>query len=171
MVRNLPFWIFLFAVGLQRFSEIFISKRHARWMKEKGGVEFGRDHFKWVALLMALFFVFLPLESFFFQTRVVPYWWVLMILFLMAQALRYWAMASLGKFWNVRIWVIPGSKRIVKGPYRFIHHPNYAAVFIELLVIPLMIRCYLTAFVSVLGFLLFLRVRIPEEEKALSLLK
>ncbi len=168
---NLLFWVFLFFVILQRLSEVLISRKNAAWMKKHGGREFGHDHFKWVVLLMIGFFLGLPAEVYFLNRHLVSYWPALFFIFLLAQILRHWAMWSLGKCWNVRIWVVPDMPRVKKGPYQFISHPNYVAVLIELITISCMVQAYFTCVLSVFGFLAFLRMRIPEEEKALHLLQ
>jgi methyltransferase len=168
MRSDLIFWTMLALVGIQRLSELAISARNAAWMRAHGGREFGSAHFKWVVLLTFFFFAGIPLERFYFKTSPPPFWPSLLVLFLLAQALRYWAMASLGRRWNVRIWVIPGEARIAKGPYRWIAHPNYVAVFVEFVTLPSLFGCYRTAFLSVAGFLLFLRTRIPAENRALN---
>ena len=40
-------------------------------------------------------------------------------------------MRALGERWNARVLVIPGEPRIVRGPYRWIRHPNYLAVLVS----------------------------------------
>ncbi len=77
-------------------------------------------------------------------------------------------MHTLGRFWNTKIIVLPGVTVIKKGPYRYIKHPNYVIVAVELFVIPLLIGAQLTAFLFPILHLLLLRVRIPSEEKALT---
>ena len=93
----------------------------------------------------------------------------MLVLVLAAQALRYWAIASLGPRWNVRVITIPGIPLSTGGPYRFLRHPNYLAVVLEGIAIPLIHTAYLTA----LGFSLLnawmLRTRIRCEERALGL--
>lgn len=170
MIKNYFFWALLIFFALQCLIEVFISRKNQRWIEQQGGIEFGKSHLKWVILLMIFFFLAIPIESFYFQTELVFYWPILFALFLFAQFLRYWSMWSLKRLWNVRIWVIPNGSRILDGPYRYLKHPNYLAVIIDLLVIPLMMKCYFTAFFSLIGYLIFLKTRIPAEEKALSLL-
>lgn len=167
----MPYWILLLLVGLQRLTEIIISKRHAAWMRQHGGMECGRTHYPWVVLLMVGFFVAIPIEWYVRQTEITLFWPWLVGIFLLTQALRYWAMSTLGQQWNVRIWVIPGAQRIAKGPYRFLRHPNYLVVIIEFLVIPAIAQCYVTMGTAVLLYLWFLKTRIPAEERALALLK
>jgi methyltransferase len=171
MSSALSFWIFLSLVGLQRLSELAVSARNAAWMRARGGREFGKGHFKWVVLLTVGLFAGIVAERIYFQTVPPPWWPALLAIFLAAQGLRYWAMACLGRHWNVRIWVIPGEERIAKGPYRWIAHPNYVAVFLEFAALPSLFGCYRTAVLAVAGYLWFLKVRLAEENRALALLK
>jgi methyltransferase len=85
---------------------------------------------------------------------------------LMAQALRYWAIGTLGERWNTRVIVLPGVAPVVKGPYRFVRHPNYVAVVLELFSVPLLGGAWLTALVFTLANSWLLRVRISAEEAA-----
>ncbi len=81
-------------------------------------------------------------------------------------------MASLGTLWNTRILVIPNGLAIDKGPYRFLRHPNYLAVAIELISVPLIFGAVITAtLVTFFNAVLILGIRIPQENNALELLK
>jgi methyltransferase len=84
-------------------------------------------------------------------------------------ALRWWAVASLGRRWSTRIVVLPGRPLVTAGPYRFLRHPNYLAVVLELLAVPLIGGALVTAAVATLGNLALLAVRVRAEEAALGL--
>jgi len=100
--------------------------------------------------------------------RLAPLWWVSLTVFGAAQGLRYWAITSLGKRWNTRILVLPGQPLVKTGPYRFIGHPNYVAVILELAAVPLVFGAWWTAaIVSLLNLALLLGIRIPAEVRAL----
>lgn len=88
---------------------------------------------------------------------------------LMAQVLRWWAVLSLGPHWNVRVLVVPGAPAVVRGPYRFLRHPNYLAVVIEGFAVPLVHAAWLTAVGFSVANALLLAVRIRCEERALAL--
>src|SRR5258708_38131900 len=62
-----------------------------------------------------------------------------------AQALRYWAVATLGERWNTRIVVTPEKTPVTTGPYRFMRHPNYLAVVIEIAAVPVIGRAIFPA--------------------------
>jgi len=82
--------------------------------------------------------------------------------------LRYWAIASLGDRWNVRVIVVPGEALVVSGPYRYVRHPNYLAVAVEIATLPLIHGAYLTAIAFSAMNAALLRVRIRTEEAALG---
>jgi methyltransferase len=54
-----------------------------------------------------------------------------------ATALRWWSIRSLGGSWNVRALVPEDLRPVTTGPYRFLRHPNYLAVALEFLALPM----------------------------------
>ncbi len=164
------FYLFLFLLILQRLSELWISKRHECWLKEHGAIEFGQKHYVWIVVLMILFFISLVFEYFFTKAHS-PFYWPLLLLFIfLTQALRFWSMQSLGKRWTTRIWILPNTPRITQGPYRFFKHPNYLAVTLEIILIPWLFGCYFTAVIFTIFYLVWLRVRLKEENQVLETL-
>lgn len=161
------FTVFLMVVIIQRLSELALAKRNERWMKERGGKEFGKSHYWAMVLMHLVFFISLVLEVTFLQRTLNPYWGALIIIFLLTQAARIWIIGTLGKYWNTKIIVLPGAKSVKKGPFKYIKHPNYLIVTIELIIIPLIFQAYLTAAVFFVLNQFVLAVRIPVEEKAL----
>jgi methyltransferase len=97
-----------------------------------------------------------------------PAWPVWLAVWLLAQALRYWAVLALGERWTARVWVLPGADLVRRGPYRWFAHPNYAAVVIEFVAAPMMFGAWRTALlISVLdACVLALRIRV--EHRALA---
>ena len=87
---------------------------------------------------------------------------------MLAQALRYWAITTLGPRWNTRVIVLPGSAPVTGGPYRFVRHPNYVAVVAELFFLPLVHGAWWTALFFSLANAWLLTVRIRVEERALG---
>jgi methyltransferase len=86
---------------------------------------------------------------------------------LAAQALRWWCIRTLGPQWNTRIIVVSGLSRITAGPYRWFNHPNYVAVVLEGLALPLVHSAWITAAIFTLANAALLRVRIRAENRAL----
>lgn len=85
-----------------------------------------------------------------------------------AQALRYWSVATLGENWNTRIIVVQGRELVTSGPYRYIRHPNYVAVALEIVCVPLIGGLVITAVIFSVGNALLLARRICLEERALG---
>ncbi|MCM3719705.1 isoprenylcysteine carboxyl methyltransferase family protein [Fictibacillus phosphorivorans] len=160
----LVFWIFLI---IQRLTEVKIAKKNEETLLSMGAVEAGSSHYKWMVMMHVSFFVFLFLEVMFFGSTPPSWWLVPFVLFLIAQVVRIWAITSLGIYWNTKIVLLPGAEVVAKGPYRFIRHPNYLVVSLELLVIPLIFGAFVSAIIFTVLNILMLRVRIPTEEKAL----
>ncbi|WP_423798907.1 isoprenylcysteine carboxyl methyltransferase family protein [Neobacillus sp. SAB-20_R2A] len=164
----LPFISFMGFIIFQRAAEILFAKRNEKWMKSKGALEFGIVHYRWIVLVHVLFLLSFSMEKFIFNHGLSPQWLIIFIAFIFAQALRIWALASLGRYWNTKILVLPNADVIRKGPYRFIKHPNYFVVCVEILVIPLLFQAYYTACLFTVLNIMVLAIRIPEEERALE---
>jgi methyltransferase len=160
---------FLALFGVERVAELLISRRNARIAGERGGIESGAAHFRWMTVVHALFLPCCAAEVVLLQ-RPFPgaAGWTFAAAALAAQALRWWAIASLGWRWNVRIIVVPGDPPVRRGPYRFLRHPNYVAVIAEMLCVPLAHGAWLSALVFSLINAGLLRVRIRAEEVALG---
>jgi methyltransferase len=82
--------------------------------------------------------------------------------------LRYWAVATLGERWNTRVLVVPGEPAVTGGPYRYLRHPNYVAVALEMAALPLVHGAWLTALVWSAASAALLARRIPREEAGLA---
>jgi methyltransferase len=85
----------------------------------------------------------------------------------LANALRLWVIATLGPHWNVRVVPSMPFGVITAGPYRFVRHPNYVAVFVELTALPLVHGAVLTAVGGAVLHALVLGRRIRLEEAVL----
>ncbi|GAB3066286.1 isoprenylcysteine carboxylmethyltransferase family protein [Virgibacillus ainsalahensis] len=90
----------------------------------------------------------------------------LLTLFIITQSLRFWCIYTLGRFWNTKIIISPQFSLVKEGPYKYVKHPNYIIVGIELFIIPLLFDAYITAIVFPILHILLLTVRIPIEERA-----
>jgi methyltransferase len=164
----IPFFVFFSIVTCQRLVELMIARRNEKWMKAQGAKEFGRKHYHLMVWMHILFFTSLCFEKLAFNRQVSSFWPFLLFFFIIMQGIRMWVLASLGKFWNTKIIVLPNVEVVKKGPYRYIKHPNYFVVSVELLVIPLLFQAYATAVFFTLFNFFILSIRIPLEEKALK---
>jgi methyltransferase len=160
--------LFVAALAAQRLFELGISKRHAAALKARGAIEHGKGHFPLLVLVHVLLLVGIVLEVVVLGARPPASWPLWALVFAAGQLLRYAAIRALGPFWNVRVLVVPGAPLVRTGPYRYLRHPNYVAVVMELLAAPLIFGAWRTAIlVSALnGVALWIRIRC--EERALT---
>jgi methyltransferase len=120
-------------VLLQRGAEELYSAWNTRVLVVAGGHEVGRDYYPVVAAAHLAWIASL----FFLVSPAAPILWPLIVYYLALQLIRYWVIASLGRYWTHRIITLPEAPIVVGGPYRYIRHPNYAVTIIETLVLPL----------------------------------
>ena len=171
MLSQILFTVFILATGGERIGELIISRRHAAWAFERGGVESGRGHFPAMVALHTALLVGAVAEVWLLGRPFVPaLGWPMLAIAVLAQVGRIWIIRSLGMQWNTRVIVVPGLALSRRGPYRlaWLRHPNYVLVAIEGIAIPLIHTAWITAIAfTVLNAVLLLGFRIPAEERAL----
>ena len=156
-------------ITAERLVELRLSRRNAALAMQKGGVEYGQGHFRAMTLLHSLFLAGCAAEVLLMGRPFAPLPGLAMFaLALSAQGLRYWAISTLGDRWNVRVIVQPGAPAVVNGPYRWMRHPNYLAVILEGVAIPMIHGAWITAVAFSLLNAALLTVRIRCEERALA---
>ena len=164
------FVVLVVATGFERLAELVVSTRNARWSFARGGVESGRGHFPPMVALHTGLLVACLVEVLVAHRPFLPWLgWPMLVLTLVSQGLRWWCIASLGPRWNTRVIVVPGLPPEVRGPYRFLRHPNYLVVVLEGIALPLVHTAWTTALVfTVLNAVLLLGFRLPAENRALA---
>lgn len=169
MDSRVAFTALVALVALLRLVEVAISARHVRLLKARGAVEFGAEHYPWMVSVHATWLFCCPLEVWVLGRPWLPVLGCPMLALLtVGMALRYWTIRTLGVRWSTRVMVLPGDPLLTGGPYRWLRHPNYLGVVLEFVALPLVHTAWMTAAVfSVLNGML-LRVRIRDEEAALS---
>ncbi|MBF0689843.1 MAG: isoprenylcysteine carboxyl methyltransferase family protein [Cellulomonas sp.] len=165
--------LYFVVVGLtavERLVELVVSNRNAQWSFDRGGVESGRGHFPAMVLLHTALLVACVVEVLVADRPFLPWLgWPALVLVVASQALRWWCIATLGPRWNTRVIVVRDLPLVSRGPYRFFRHPNYVAVVVEGIALPLVHTAWVTALVfTLLNAVLLLRFRIPAEERALQ---
>lgn len=145
-----------------RLIELAISRRNIAAFRETEEGQWSRRSFPLIAALHALVIGGTLLLG---ERRARPRW--LLPLFL-AQLIRFWVLATLGRRWNARA-AVPAEMDVeTSGPYAFVRHPNYAVVGVELFCLPATFgRLSLAILASCLNALL-LAGRIREEEALLG---
>ena len=163
------FTAFVLLVGVERLAELVVSTRNARWSVSRGGIEVGRGHYPPMVLLHTGLLVGALVEVWVVRPQLVPaLGWVMLALVVLSQGLRWWCIATLGRQWNTRVIVVPGLPLVARGPYRFVPHPNYVAVVVEGIALPLVHSAWVTAVVFTVLNAVLLTVRIRVENTALA---
>jgi methyltransferase len=166
---TLPAYLTLVGLfALERIAELLLSRRNARAAIAAGAVEVGRGHYAVMVPFHAAFLVACAAEALAFPAPPPAIAAAAAVLAVGAQALRWWSVSTLGRRWNTRILVEPGAAPVTGGPYRWLRHPNYVAVAVELAALPLAWGSWRTALAFSLGNALLLAVRVPAEERALG---
>jgi methyltransferase len=154
----------LLLVALARLAELALARRNTRRLLAEGAIESGRAHYPvivglhvaWFASLLLL----LPADS--------PPRWPWLAFFLLLQPLRIWVLASLGRFWTTRVLTIPNAPLVRRGPYRWLRHPNYLIVELEMIALPLAFGAPVIALIFGLANAAILAWRIRVEERVLA---
>ena len=174
-------------LGVQRLFELRLSRRNEQRMRQRGGREHAPETYRWIVTLHAAWFGAMLLEVFvcrrtpalplrsasgiimaggareFRPWLAVPAFGV----FVAGQVLRLTAIRTLDWRWSTRIMIVPEEAPVQHGIYRYMRHPNYLGVELEILAVPLLHSAYCTSAVFGVANLLLLRDRIRREEQAL----
>jgi methyltransferase len=156
MIITAATWV-LALVTLQRLSEVVIANSNTRALIAKGGVETGAAHYPVMVLLHASWLA--GLWWFGWNNPVV---WSLLLAYGALQFFRVWILATLGRRWTTRIITVPGETLVARGPYRFVKHPNYLLVLLEVPLLPLALNLpWLALLFGLLNIaMLFWRIRV-----------
>jgi len=157
------FVIFIIFLITQRLSELYIASGNEKWLRSQGAVEYGQKHYPYIVALHTLFIASIILEHFLRGGTAISYFFL--ALFVILLALKFWILSSLGKFWNTKIFRVPGNGPVKRGPYKFLKHPNYVDVVCEIAIIPLVFHLYYTAILFTMLNAVMLTVRIRVENK------
>ncbi|KGX91934.1 isoprenylcysteine carboxyl methyltransferase [Pontibacillus halophilus JSM 076056 = DSM 19796] len=163
------FFVYLYGfILVQRLVEVLVAKYNEKWMKERGAVEVAGGHYKYIVIVHTLFFISILLEAYPKEILLSDWKGFLLGIFFVTQGFRIWCLSTLGRYWNTKIIILPGSELVKKGPYKIMKHPNYFIVAVEFVVIPLLFSAYVTAIVFPLLHGLLMLIRIPHENRALE---
>ncbi len=155
-------WLIAFLV-VQRLAELGFAQWNTVRLREAGAVEFSTAHYHLIVALHA--FWLLGLWMLGYARPIEPLW---LFVFVLLQAARIWVIASLGRRWTTRIIVLPGAVSVTRGPYRWLKHPNYLIVILEIAVVPLALGLPLFALVFSLANAALIAYRIQVENRALA---
>jgi methyltransferase len=148
-------------VTLERLFELVLARRNTRALLAEGAYEIGRGHYP---LIVGLHVVWLLALWGMFLAGLTQFAAWAAGLYLAVQVLRFWTLWSLGRFWTTRVLVVPHAPLVRTGPYRFLRHPNYLIVVLEVALLPLALGLWPIAlgFSLVNGAALLWRIRVEE---------
>ena len=157
------------AVILQRLLEVRLSDRHKAEILKRGGQEHGDNLLGAVKVLQVSWWVAMIVEVWYLGRPFIP---VLAVIALTAtmtgQVLRYLSMQALEWRWTLPIMTVPGMPVVESGLYRYLRHPNWLGVILEIAFLPLIHSAYLTGIAFSLANAWLMSRRIQTEEQALS---
>jgi methyltransferase len=167
-VTRIAYLSLLAVVGVGRFVELRISRTNQKAMIERGAARVSEPHFQWMVLVHTAVLVGAGLEVVFLRRPFIPALGILMaILFFLCNALRWWVIRTLRSHWNVQIMNSAPLGVVSSGPYRWIRHPNYVAVFVELIALPLIYTAWISALIAAIGNGWVLHSRLAVEDRML----
>jgi methyltransferase len=158
----------LVAVALLRIVELQISRLHQQEMIARGAAKVDEPRFRWMVALHTAVLLGAALEVVLLRRPFIPILAAIMFaIFLAANVVRWWVIRTLGNHWNVQVMDSSRLGVISSGPFRYVRHPNYAAVFAEMLALPLIHTAWITVIVGSLAHVAVLSQRLSTEERVL----
>jgi methyltransferase len=168
MAMTIAYLSLLALVGIGRLVEMQISRRNQRQLQKQGVRKISEPHFSWMVVLHGGVLVCAAVEVLALQRPFIPALAIPMgALFLLANFLRWWVMATLAGHWNVEVMASSRVGVVTSGPYRWIRHPNYVAVVIEIFSLPMIHTAWITALAGTLANMEILRRRLGVEDGVL----
>jgi methyltransferase len=163
------FLVLLAGVGMTRLVELGISRSHRAEFAHRNIPQRSDPYYLWMVTLHAAVLVLAAVEVVWLRR---PFLYALAVpaavLFVLSGALRWWSIRSLGAHWNTQVMDSAKMGVVVAGPFRWIRHPNYLGVYVELAVLPLIHSAWITALVALAGNAWVLRNRLRVEEPMLD---
>jgi methyltransferase len=156
-------------VASMRLIELAVSRSNISRLFDRGAVEAGRSLYPWMVAVHTGFLAACVAEVWLLERSLIPQLSAVMLgLLVLAAAIRWWVISTLGDRWSTRVVFVPGQLPVTGGPFRWLRHPNYLAVIIEFAALPLVHTAWWTAIAFSLanGAVLWFRVR--AEESALA---
>jgi methyltransferase len=165
MAMTYAYIALLVIVGIGRLAELSISRRNQRQLEAQGVRKIPEAHFRWMVILHGAVLVCAGVEVLFLHRPFIPALAIsMLVLFILANVLRWWVIQTLAGHWNVEVMESSSVGVVSSGPYRWVRHPNYVAVVMEIFSLPMIHTAWITAIVGTLCDLEILRRRINVED-------
>lgn len=167
-LKTCLYLLLLALIGAMRLVELTVSLRHQRRLQACGVALLPEPVFIVMVLVHIGVLLGAALEVTLLRRPFFP--WLAAsagVLFVLATGLRWWAIDTLSGHWNVRVMDSTSLGVVSNGPYRWLRHPNYLAVIVELEALPLIHTAWITALAGAVANGWVLRRRIALEESLL----
>ena len=169
METQVFFGIIVVAVILQRLWELNFSRCNEVYLLARGAIKHSDNLLGTVKVLQITWWVAMLLEVWFLSRPFIPLLAIIGILATVAgQILRYLSMKALEKRWTLSIVTVPGIPAVKHGIYRYLRHPNWLGVTLEIAGLPLIHGAYLTAIFFSIANAFLLNKRMFTEQLALA---
>lgn len=147
-------------VAIQRIAELILATRNTKALLHRGAIEIGKDHYPLIVLFHATWLVVIAV----WLPQPPTIYAIPLACFIILQAARIWVIATLGPYWTTRIITLEGAPLVRRGPYRYLRHPNYVVVALEVFTLPLVFGETAVALIcaGINLALLFWRIRVEE---------
>ena len=155
-------------VLLLMIAEAIYAARNERALLARGAVEPAGDVYKTMRWVYPLCFIAMAIEAAMHQAPSATLLRAGLAVFILAKALKYWAITTLGPRWTFRVLVLPSAPLIAIGPYRFLRHPNYVAVVGELIGAAMLMSSPVAGALALTVFGWLMLRRIAVEDRALG---
>lgn len=167
-VTRIGYLVLLAAFAAGRLAELVISRRNQRALQSQGASRVAEPRFPWMVILHVSVFVAAGAEVIFLHRKLIPALAIpMVILFFLSNVLRWWVIGTLKSHWNVQVMDSARIGVVSSGPYRWVRHPNYVAVFVELVSLPLIYSAWITAIFAAAGNAWVLHNRLAVEDRVL----
>jgi methyltransferase len=168
-LTKIAFLMLLAGVGLERLLELQLSRRHQHKLASSGARKHGDPQYRWMIALHTGVLIGAAVEVTALHRPFIP--WLAfpaLVLFALATVLRWWVIRTLGIHWNTEVVDSARLGVVSDGPFRWVRHPNYLGVFVELIALPLIHTAWITAIFAAVGDIFVLRNRLSIEERLLD---
>ena len=158
----------LVAALLMMLGELMLSRHNEGVLRSRGAIEPAGDVYRTLAWAYPGMFVLMAIEGAIAGSTPAFATLAGALVFGTAKVLKFWAISALGTRWTYRVLVPPRAPLVSSGPYAWMRHPNYAAVFGEIAGMALLVGAPIAGVLSLVGFAVLVRKRIAVEERALK---
>jgi methyltransferase len=160
--------VFLVLVGALRLGEVKLSARNQQRMAQAGVKKVADPAFRWMVIFHVGVLISAGLEVPLLHRPLIPALAIgAGLVYVSANLIRWWVIRTMAGHWNVQVMASTSLGVVTTGPYKWVRHPNYLAVLLELISLPLIHTAWITAIWGTVAHILVLRGRISVEEKVL----